>query len=174
MVKLAKKGRAFGISLIPATQLPNVDAIPTALKSQMTSVFCGYLTNPSHYYKIVETTKEFWEPFYANGKIMGRFIANIAGQLQIIQSYYVPKRELEDIARQWSQNRSEPEWPKMTTKKTDRNPVLWQGSDDEKRAMLLHWFAGFTEMPTFEDFSEKFGASQRTYYNWVPRTWDER
>jgi hypothetical protein len=128
MIKLAKKGRAFGISLVPATQLPNVDAIPTALKSQMSSVFCGYLTNPSHYYKIVETTKEFWEPFHNAGKIMGRFIANIGGELNIIQSYYITKRELEDVARTWSQGRTEPTWPKIEVKPRDNNPVLWLGS----------------------------------------------
>lgn len=174
MVKLAKKGRAFGISLIPCTQLGNVGAIPTALKSQMGSLFCGYLTNPSHYYKIMEIAKEYWEPFHASGKVMGRFIANIAGEISIIQSIYFGKRELEDVARKWSESRTEPEWPKIERKMTNSNPVLWAGSDDEKRAMLMSWFAGFSEMPTLAEFQERFGASQGTYYNWVPRTWDER
>lgn len=174
MVKLAKEGRAFGISLIPATQLGNVAAVPTALKSQMSSIFCAYLKNPSHYYKIMEIAKEYWEPFHAQGKIRGRFIADIAGEINIIQSLYVTKRELEGTARQWSENQQEPTWPKKQTKVANQNPVLWQGSDDEKTAMIMSWFTGFDSMPTLAEFQEKFGKSQGTYYNWIPRLWDER
>jgi hypothetical protein len=174
MVKLAKEGRAFGISLIPATQLGNVAAVPTALKSQMSSIFCAYLKNPSHYYKIMEIAKEYWEPFHAQGKIRGRFIADIAGEINIIQSLYVTKRELEETARQWSENRTEPTWSKKQMKTANQNPVLWQGSDDEKTAMIMNWFTGFDSMPTLAEFQEKFGASQGTYYNWIPRLWDEK
>lgn len=174
MVKIAKEGRAFGISLIPATQLGNVAAVPTALKSQMSSIFCAYLKNPSHYYKIMEIAKEYWEPFHDAGKIRGRFIADIGGEINIIQSLYVAKRELEDVARLWSENREEPTWPKKQVKQPNQNPVLWQGSDEEKTAMIMAWFAGFDEMPTLAEFQEKFGKSQGTYYNWIPRLWDER
>lgn len=174
MVKIAKEGRAFGISLIPATQLGNVAAVPTALKSQMSSIFCAYLKNPSHYYKIMEIAKEYWEPFHEYGKVRGRFIADIAGEINIIQSLYIPKRELEETARQWSENQQEPTWPKKQMKTPNQNPVLWQGSLEEKEAMLINWFAGFSEIPTLEEFQEKFGASQGTYYNHVVRLWNER
>src|SRR5690606_39933353 len=167
LIKLAKEGRAFGISLVCATQLPNVDALPTALKSQFSSVFCGYLKNPSHYYKIVEVSKDYWQPFHEGGKITGRFMADIGGEIVTIQSIWIPKKELEHLAREWSKESAEPVWPEKYVPSI--TPIhVWSGSDEEKRAMLLQWFAGFDRQPTFEEFQEKFNASRRTYFNWVP------
>ncbi len=170
LIKLAKEGRAFGISLVCATQLPNVDALPTALKSQFSSVFCGYLKNPSHYYKIVEVSKDYWQPFHEGGKITGRFMADIGGEIVTIQSIWIPKKELEHLAREWSKESAEPVWPEKYVPSI--TPIhVWSGSDEEKRAMLLQWFAGFDRQPTFEEFQEKFNASRRTYFNWVPDLW---
>lgn len=172
MVKLAKEGRAFGISMVCCTQLPNVDALPTALKSQFSSVFCGYLKNPSHYYKIVETTKEYWQPFHEKGKITGRFMADIAGEMITVQSVWIPKKELEHLAREWSRDRTHPEWPDKY--QSSETPVhTWSGSSAQKRAMLIQWLNGFDEMPTFENFQSVFHASERTYYHWVPALWKE-
>lgn len=172
LIKLAKEGRAFGISLVCATQLPNVDALPTALKSQFSSVFCGYLKNPSHYYKIVEVAKDYWQPFHDAGKITGRFMADIGGEIVTIQSIWIPKKELEHLAREWSKESSEPVWPEKYTPSI--TPIhVWSGSSEQKRSMLIEWFSGFENQPTFEEFQNKFNASQATYYEWVPRLWNE-
>jgi hypothetical protein len=172
LIKLAKEGRAFGISLVCATQLPNVDALPTALKSQFSSVFCGYLKNPSHYYKIVEVAKDYWEPFHQAGKITGRFMADIGGEVMTIQSIWIPKKELEHLAREWSIESQEPIWPEKY--QPSFTPIhIWSGSYDDKRAMLIEWFQGFDHRPTFEEFQNKFNASRSTYFEYVPKVWDE-
>lgn len=163
LTKLAKEGQAFGITVHPCTQLPNVEALPTKLKSQFYSWFCGYLANPSHYYKIAEIQKEVWEPFHTNGKTVGRFIANISGETVVIQSIYIPNKQLETAVAQLS-NEVEPSWPEI--KESERASYEWRGSDVNKRAMLMKWLANLDHEPTADEAAEVFGFSQATFYNW--------
>jgi hypothetical protein len=160
---LAKEGQAFGITVHPCTQLPNVEALPTKLKSQFFTWFCGYLSNASHYYKIAEIAKEIWEPFHLNGKIVGRFIANISGELMIIQSIYIPNKQLETAVAYYS-NEVEPEWPKIVI--PEKIDFEWRGSNAEKKAKLIKWLAGLDHEPTAEESAETFGFSLATYDNW--------
>jgi hypothetical protein len=175
LIKLAKEGRAFGISLIASTQLPKVDDVPTRFKSQFPSWFCGYLASPSHYSKIVEVDKDVYKPFHDGGKIVGRFIANIAGEKMIVSSPYIPERQLEKEARIWSTNRNEPDWPELPETAVSAHARDWSSlsSADRKRGALMEWFAGKGEMPTADEFIDEFGTSLATYYNWVPKLWDE-
>lgn len=166
LVKIAKEGQAFGIYVVPATQLPMAEALPTKLKSQLTSWFCGYLANPSDYYKIVQIPKEIWEPFHNNGKIKGRFITNLAGEMMVIQSIYIQAGELKRALKLYS-NDVEPEWP------DDIEPVReaydWSGSEDRKRAMFLEWLASLDHEPTADEAVVTFGFSQATFYNWMEK-----
>lgn len=175
LIKLAKEGRAFGISLIASTQLPKADDVPTRFKSQFPSYFCGYLSNPSHYYKIVEVEEVIWRPFHEGGKTIGRFIANVAGEKFVVSSPYIPERQLEKLAREWSENRAEPDWPELPETAISAQPRDWASlsSRDNKRAALMEWFIGKQEMPTADDFEATFSGSVATYYNWVPKLWDE-
>ena len=171
LTKLAKEGRAFGITVHPCTQLPNVEALPTKLKSQFTSWFCGYLTNPSHYYKIAEIAKEIWEPFHLNGKTVGRFIANISGETMVIQSIYIPNKQLETAVAHYS-NEVEPAWPKIDI--PEKHDFEWRGSNTEKKAKLIKWLANLDHEPTAEEAAETFGFSLATYDNWgIADMWHE-
>lgn len=171
LTKLAKEGQAFGITVHPCTQLPNVEALPTKLKSQFYSWFCGYLANPSHYYKIAEIQKEIWEPFHTAGKTVGRFIANISGETMVIQSIYIKNKDLETAVSYHSSD-TEPEWPDIKT--VERDTYVWRGSDVQKRAMLMKWLANCSEKPTAEEAAETFGFSQATFYNWgIADLWEE-
>jgi len=171
ITKLAKEGQAFGITVHPCTQLPNVEALPTKLKSQFYSWFCGYLANPSHYYKIAEIQKEIWEPFHTAGKTVGRFIANISGETMVIQSIYIKNKDLETAVSHYS-NETEPVWPEINT--SERETYTWRGSDVQKRAMLMKWLANLEEKPTAEQAAETFGFSSATFYNWnIPDLWEE-
>lgn len=163
LTKLAKEGQAFGITVHPCTQLPNVEALPTKLKSQFFSWFCGYLSNASHYYKIAEIAKEVWEPFHLNGKTVGRFIANISGEIMVIQSIYIPNKQLETAAAYWS-NDVEPEWPKIVI--PEKVDFEWRGSNVEKKAKLIKWLANLDHEPTAEEAADSFGFSLATYDNW--------
>lgn len=163
LTKLAKEGQAFGITVHPCTQLPNVEALPTKLKSQFFSWFCGYLSNASHYYKIAEIAKEVWEPFHLSGKTVGRFIANISGEIMVIQSIYIPNKQLETAAAYWS-NETEPEWPNIKLPET--HDFEWRGSNAEKKAKLMKWLVNLDHEPTAEEAAETFGFSLATYDNW--------
>jgi len=164
LTKLAKEGQAFGITVHPCTQLPNVEALPTKLKSQFYSWFCGYLSNPSHYYKIAEIAKEIWEPFHLSGKTVGRFIANISGETMVIQSIYIPNKQLETAVAHYS-NEVEPAWPKIEP--AEQNLYQWHGtSKEQKRAAIVKWLTELDEEPTADQAVETFGFSTATFYNW--------
>lgn len=172
LVKLAKMGQAFGISIVCSTQLPNVEALPTKLKSQFSSYFCGYLSNPSHYYKIAEIEKELWEPFHGDGKVPGRFIASIAGERMIIQSIHIKNADLEKAAEYYSVA-DEPPMPEVEQEKQETG-YTWDGkSNDEKRAMLIRWLSELGHEPTVDEAMQTFGFSRATFYNWnIPQMWD--
>ena len=171
LTKLAKEGQAFGITVHPCTQLPNVEALPTKLKSQFFTWFCGYLANPSHYYKIAEIAKEIWEPFHLSGKIVGRFIASISGEVFILQSLYIKNRELETAVAALS-NEVEPVWPNI--KIPEKIDFEWRGSNAEKKAKLFKWLASLDHAPTAEEAAETFGFSTATYENWgIADMWQE-
>lgn len=173
LVKIAKEGQAFGIYVVPATQLPMVEMLPNKLKSQLQSWFCGYLANPSDYYKVVQVPKEIHEPFHKAGKIKGRFIANIAGEMMVIQSIYIQAAELKRALKFYS-NDTEPSWPVIEEMEQDTGYV-WDGkSEDEKRAMLAQWLSTLKDAPSAEDAVEVFGFSRATFYNWkIPQMWEQ-
>lgn len=171
LTKLAKEGQAFGITVHPCTQLPNVEALPTKLKSQFFSWFCGYLSNPSHYYKIAEIAKEIWEPFHTAGKTVGRFIANISGEIMVIQSIYIKNKDLE-TAVAYHSNDTEPEWPNI--KIPEKVDFEWRGSNVEKRAKLFRWLMSLDHEPTAEEAADTFGFSVATYENWgIASMWEK-
>ena len=166
LVKLAKMGQAFGISVVCSTQLPNVEALPTKLKSQFASYFCGYLSNPSHYYKIAEIEKDLWEPFHNDGKVPGRFIASIAGERMIIQAIHISNGDLEKAAEYYAME-NEPVMPQLEAPKPDTYD--WSGSEDKKRAMFLQWLESLNHEPTADEAVATFGFSQATFYNWMEK-----
>jgi hypothetical protein len=173
LVKIAKEGQAFGIYVVPATQLPMVEALPTKLKSQLASWFCGYLANPSDYYKVVQVPKDIYEPFHNAGKIKGKFIANIAGEMMVIQSIYIQPAELKRALKFYS-NKNEPSWPEIEEMEQDTGYV-WDGkNEDEKRAMLVQWLSTLKDAPSAEDAIEVFGFSRATFYNWkITQMWEQ-
>lgn len=166
LVKIAKEGQAFGISVVCSTQLPNVEALPTKLKSQFVSYFCGYLSNPSHYYKIAEIEKDLWEPFHNDGKVPGRFIASIAGERMIIQAIHISNGDLEKAAEYYAME-NEPVMPRLEAPKPDAYD--WSGSEDKKRAMFLQWLESLGHEPTADEAVATFGFSQATFYNWMEK-----
>ena len=174
LVKLAKEGQGFGIYVVCSTQLPMVEALPTKLKSQFTSWFCGYLANPSDYYKIVQIPKDMWEPFHNAGKIKGRFIANVAGEMMTIQSIYIQAGELKRALRFYS-NDHEPPMPEMEPVKPEQDSYTWDGkSNDEKRAMIIKWLTTLKNAPSAEQAVEVFGFSRATFYNWnISQMWND-
>lgn len=173
LVKLAKEGQGFGIYVVCSTQLPMVEALPTKLKSQFTSWFCGYLANPSDYYKIVQIPPETWKPFHEAGKIKGRFIANLAGEMMVIQSIFIQAAELKRALKLLS-NDVEPEWPEMEAEPPEAGYV-WDGkSNDEKRAMLIRWLLELGHEPSLDEAMATFGFSRATFYNWnIPQMWEQ-
>lgn len=39
--------------------------------------------------------------------------------------------------------------------------------------MLIEWFQGFDRRQLLQEFQNKFNASRSTYFEYVPKVWDE-
>jgi len=170
LILIAEKGRAYGIHLICCTQYPKVDSIPGNLREQLNTRIVGSMSNRA--YKVAEVYREDWAE--RNLKV-GQFfvgIGNNGSSYRVIQGVLYPDSQLEQVANAVSAGQAEPKWPAL--RHIDREePSRWVGSDDDKRSMLLVWFEQFNEVPTAEQFVAEFGASRRTYFNWVPELWQE-
>lgn len=178
LVRLAEQGRAYGIQFECSTQYPVKESIPTALREQLPTRLVGAMSTRA--YKVSEVYKEDW----ANRKPLqvGQFFAAVGNSgtaYQALQSRYVTDRELEQNANHLSRGRAPLTWP---TQRTDgaagpnrqAAPNQWQGSDEQKRVMVLQWFEMFREPPKPADFVRDFGASRATFYNFgVPALWEE-
>lgn len=175
LVLIAEKGRAYGIQYECSTQYPVKESIPTALREQLPTRLVGAMSNRA--YKVAEVYKDDW---LGRSLRVGQFFAaigNNGSSYRVIQSRYVTDRELEENANRLSRGRAPLAWPT-----TQANPNAaatltinqWQGSDDQKRVMVLRWFEMLKEPPRANDFVRDFGASRATFYNFgVPALWEE-
>jgi hypothetical protein len=177
LILIGEKGRAYGIQFECSTQYPVKESIPTALREQLPTRLVGAMS--SRAYKVAEVYKDDWE---GRSLRVGQFFAaigNNGSSYRVIQSRYVTDRELEENANRLSRGYAPRMWP--TAKAADgaaattaTTPYQWQGSDEQKRVMVLQWFEMFKEQPKPTDFVRDFGASRATFYNFgIPALWEE-
>jgi hypothetical protein len=74
------------------TQLPNVEALPTALKSQFTAGFVAILLTLVTITKLRKLLKRFGNRFMKAEKLSAVLLLILAGEIMIIQSIYIPKK----------------------------------------------------------------------------------
>lgn len=172
LIKLAKLGRAYGISIGVSTQLPDADAIPKGLRSQLVSRFVGRMASPRDYYAIAEVTKEYYE-----GVVLaaGQFFAQVPGfpLWTILQASLIPDEELEAAAAHVSEGHSLPTWLDEAGQKPTSQRKPWNGSNAQKVAMFKAWLMGWGERPTSQDAMNYFDMSQRTAEYWIAQYWPE-
>lgn len=172
LILIAEKGRAYGIHLFCCTQYPKKEAIPVPLQEQLNTRIIGRMTKRA--YTVAGVYREDWE---GRELSVGQWFAglgNNGSSYRVIQGILYPDDELARVANEASKGHNPPAWP--TPKRIEREtavPSTWTGSDDDKRQMLLAWFDDFEECPTADEFATRFGASRRTYFNWVPQLWEE-
>ncbi|MCP4424704.1 MAG: hypothetical protein GY803_09445 [Chloroflexi bacterium] len=172
LIDLAKKGRAYGITLCCSTQLPDADAIPKGLRSQLPTRFVGLMASPRDYYAVAEVYKEHYD-----GVVLkpGQFFARVPGHpmWSVMQATLIPDRELERVAAAVSRGQAAPEWPRVeaTTETAVRGKRPWQGSAAQKRAMVRAWLTQFDEKPSAVDFMAEFEASEPTANTWIDKVW---
>lgn len=174
MAKVAKKGRAFGMSLLLSTQRPTVDAVPGKVQSQLNTKFIGKMTSRIDYSNVAQVSKDAYDGVTLR---VGEFFMRTPGwpAWTIIKSRYVPVRELEKWAGLVAGGREAPEWPETsrTIKARTNAQRPWSGSNDRKATMVREWMIDFEEKPSIADFLAEFDASEATASRWINEVWAE-
>lgn len=106
--KVAKQGRAYGVFLVPCTQLPKADSLPTEIKAECYTRLIGRLSSARLYGAIAEVPKEIYE---ARPLKEHEFYARINNRWEVVVANLIPYDELEDTAAAKSVGYSVPEWP---------------------------------------------------------------
>lgn len=171
IILLAEKGRAYGIFLICATQYPKVESIPSNLREQCPTRFVGRMSPRA--YKVADVYKDDWDNVNLKTRQFFASLGTAGADYIVLQGQLVPYEELEAVANDASVGSDEPTWPESTAVAHTNGKLKWGGSDDDKVSLLHTWFNQFDTCPTADDFTRDFKASRRTYYEWVPRMWQE-
>lgn len=166
--ELIKTGRAYGIRIIDVTQYPKADDIPTDITSQHHTKLVGWMMDKGDYYKVAQVTKEWYEGL---PKVVGRFIANVNGEMFYLTSNFVGRDELERMAERCSVG-YEPAMPSSDVPISAPNTrIKWTGDGltaQQKAVLLRNFILELGHQPTQEEFLARFDASVRTYSNHVP------
>lgn len=106
--KVAKQGRAYGVFLVPCTQLPKADSLPTEIKAECYTRLIGRLSSARLYGAIAEVPKEIYEsrPLREH-----EFYARINNQWEVVIANLIPYEDLEMTAAAVSAGCAVPEWP---------------------------------------------------------------
>jgi hypothetical protein len=167
LIKIAKEGRAYGVTILCSTQESRANMISPALQAQLTTKWVGYMADPRNYYAVAEVPKEWYTKL--THKVPGRFILNIGGEFRIIQANHVPSKELEALARKISKGHSEPEWTESTQRPRTQQRLAWTGSNQQKEAMVKQLVIELGRRPTVDEFLARFETSERTAKTWIPK-----
>lgn len=173
LIDVAKKGRAYGIYLICATQRNTRGVMTGELQEQFTSRFCGYMDSNQEYAHVGRVPKETYELME---KLPGRFMMKYSGTWEHVQVKLTPDHELERIAAKVSGRNLNPVWPTASNgipgNKSDK--IAWNGTQAQKLTQVRHWINGFSSKPTIDNFLAVFDVkSSSTASHWINRVWHE-
>ncbi len=171
MINIAKKGRAYGIHLICATQRNTRGVMTGDLQEQFVTRFVGYMDSNQEYAHVGRVPREVYEQME---KLPGRFMMKYGGSWSDIQAKMMVDNKLEQMAMKVSENRSRPVWQHTTPIQGKPTKTPWQGTSAQKKVMVSQWIQGFPNKPTIEQFLTEFDVqSTSTAYKWINEVWDE-
>ncbi len=167
LISLAKRGRAYGITLILGTQRPSAAVLSGEIISQIVSVFCAYMPNSREYGVVTMIPPEMYKQMTATP---GRFMAyTVKGQWRFMQGQYISKEKLESSAAKVSGNGRFRSWEledeAMVLENRGShlaNLTEWRGSIGDKIAMVKAWAATLDERPKAVDLERRYRLSKPT------------
>ncbi len=172
MIDIAKKGRAYGIHLICATQRNTRGVMTGDLQEQFVTRFVGYMDSNQEYASVGRVPKETYEQME---KLPGRFMMKYQGDWSHIQAKMTVDSELERMAMKVSGNHSSPVWRDTTPIQGKPAKTAWQGTSEQKKALVSQWAQGFTTKPTIDQFLSEFDVqSTSTASKWINEVWYEQ
>lgn len=187
---IAATGRSYGVFIVPITQTPKVDSLPTEIKSQCYSRFIGKMASASLYGHIAEVPQEIYKEHTLRDHQF--FVRFEGGEWQVMTANLIPYDELERVAGLRSEGQQVPAWPVNLATATDRNGtamdrnatamlpqrppqqvVDWSAlkTDPEKEARLRLYLSRFTERPSALETLDDINWSKRTAETWLARVW---
>lgn len=177
LVTIAEQGRAFGIYPWVCTQYPTKESLPPVLRQQLPTRFVFPMA-PSAL-KVAEVYESTMPDHQVNEHECYASLGTSGRSYIALRTNVVPYDEFEAMvnARSGDGLAWDDLAPIEDEFELDEADLRddWNGiSDDQKRESLYVWFGSFHERPSVDDFLAKYNASERTYYNWVPKLWGER
>jgi DNA segregation ATPase FtsK/SpoIIIE-like protein len=171
LIDVAKKGRAYGIYLICATQRNTRGVMTGELQEQFTSRFCGYMDSNQEYAHVGRVPRDVYELME---KMPGRFMMKYSGTWDHIQVKLIPDHELERVALRVSGSHVNPVWTSERIPGNTSDKIPWNGSQAQKLILVRKWAQGFNSKPSIDNFMAAFNVkSSSTASAWINRVWYE-
>lgn len=159
LIRIAKLGQAFGISMILATQRPSSGVMTGEIQSQLQTRFVTWMPNNREYGVVANVPKEVYSQMERRP---GLFMAYSGGGWRLLQSRRVPDRKLEALARRMS--RSPLRWEHAAAEAVDPAKPNWTltGTYEQKVATAKEITRTIGHVPSLAELMELTGCSKPT------------
>lgn len=159
LIRLAKLGQAFGISLILATQRPSAGVMTGEIQSQLPTRFVTWMPNNREYGVVASVPKEMYSEMERRP---GLFMVYSGGGWRFIQSRRVPDRKLEALARRLSRPALRWEHATAEEKQPDRPRWTLTGTYEQKVATVREISKSIGHVPSVTELMELAACSKPT------------
>lgn len=159
LIRIAKLGQAFGISMILATQRPSSGVMTGEIQSQLQTRFVTWMPNNREYGVVANVPKEVYSRMERRP---GLFMVYSGGGWRLLQARRVPDRKLEALARRVS--RSPLRWEHVTAKEAAIDTPNWSltGSYEQKVETVKEITRSIGHVPSLAEMMELTGCSKPT------------
>lgn len=159
LIRIAKLGQAFGISMILATQRPSSGVMTGEIQSQLQTRFVTWMPSNREYGVVASVPKEIYSQMERRP---GLFMVYSGGGWRLLQSRRVPDRKLEALARRMS--RSPLRWDHAAAEAADLTKPNWTltGTYEQKVATMQEVAQTLGRTPSLAEVMELTGCSKPT------------
>lgn len=159
LIRIAKLGQAFGISMILATQRPSSGVMTGEIQSQLQTRFVTWMPNNREYGVVANVPKEIYSQMERRP---GLFMVYSGGGWRLLQSRRVPDRKLEALARRMS--RSPLRWERASAEAAAPARPNWSltGGYEQKVETVKEIARTIGHVPSLAEVMELTGCSKPT------------
>ena len=159
LIRLAKLGQAFGISLLLATQRPSSGVMTGEIQSQLQTRLVTWMPNNREYGVVANVPKEIYSQM---DRRPGLFMVYSGAGWRFVQAQRVPDKQLERLARRLS--RSPLRWEHATAEARQPDRPRWNltGTYEEKVETAKELSRAIGHVPSLAEMMELTGCSKPT------------
>lgn len=159
LIRIAKLGQAFGISMILATQRPSSGVMTGEIQSQLQTRFVTWMPDNREYGVVARVPKEIYSQMERRP---GLFMVYSGGGWRLLQSRRVPDRKLEALARRMS--RSPLRWEHAAAEVAGPAQPNWAltGTEEQKVETVKEIARSIGHVPSLAEVMELTGCSKPT------------